>query len=349
MSIYITKTPGVTISTNEGNISSNLVPLKNKTIFELTRKDFNVQFFIIIGTVNAGKIKVRYSGTLSAIVGDYIYLVNSIYTGKFQILSKYTSGSIQYIELDCPFTIQSTGGYFNDIATRENYYLSVALYANNTNLLYQVGSDIKLYLDNKGVGILDLTNRLNDFLNDESENDYSNQVFLPTDFCYFAFQVLEVFDNYTGEYVPATIGEANVYFGINASVPFYEQYRNLFIYYMYYDFVKQNKNKFLTRFEEPQAWRDYPFTLSAHTNSIVDETDTIYNISAVLDFNDLNNAEISSDEVDLGYSIERLVEIGIDWALVPINCEFIEMFIQLDAASETTYVNYGYVLAGYVE
>lgn len=359
MSLYFTKTPAETITNglfgedlSPVTWTSKLLPSRNKVLFEITRKDIT-SFSITVSSNN--KLKIRVNSLYSScVIGDFVYINTAAYKGKFEIIDKFVN-VYNYIEVDTPFIVNTSTGYINLVTYFENYYINVKVFAGdfynkNTAVLNQQGSIIKLYTDNTGVAVLDLSNRLNDFfLNYVDDNDFSTTIHKCKEVCFLAIQTQEVWTGSSNVFIPEPVTDANVFILLNAKVDFKNGFRNLFDYLIasITGTIAQSC-KFLTEFEEPNVWEGLPFTLSFYLPTLKDSTNHQLNCKAIINLLNYAKQTISSSEYAITIDKQNNI-VDITIPTTTLTSPYLSVSAATGTAENTTYVQSGYVLVGYVD
>jgi hypothetical protein len=226
---------------------SRWVAVWNPVVFNWIRKD------ALITSVSAGGVgaRLQLSGSWPAgtAVGQLIRVVTKEYDDVYEIVALPTSSTI---EINASYTMSSTG-YVNMLEARPNYYIELQVRDADNALI----GAIRYTPNEAGLIGADISGILQSKLNNDDDYDFEDggQQFNTNAYCKFTVSTKEFWGGSANSFV----NEGNNWFAVNGAFQIGHEFNGNYI-----DFVIANVNKtgkFLSPFEVPTAFANYPYTL----------------------------------------------------------------------------------------
>ena len=249
MALTITKRPEVDIEANTSYW--NACGDRNPVIYEFSRED------LAVATTNVAaglRVQVNTGVDLTGVLfkGDVVYLSSDVYEADYIVFSVDATS----VTLDTTYIADTVGGYINYL---KNYRISTQIFNSETDQVLTTAA-IQTRTTGAGFAQISYTAVLRAFVTsiDEFGYDVINEADLNASFGFY----IKVTELFTGSNTTVTIDDsASVYYIANAAKQLQELYGvNMGEYVPFVDGDPQAK--WLTKFDRPVMWRDWPFDMS---------------------------------------------------------------------------------------
>jgi hypothetical protein len=353
MSLTIKTTPKASIEVGVNKVipynyqkSSKWNAVYNPIRFSLIRKDFdikNINFDVNINAIYpyvSVDIPLSMESYFTSIVaGDSVYIFNSKYRGIFTVNSiQYVSGVYYYIILETANIGNSSGGYINLNDSFNNYYCETKIYDDDDVL---IGTALNKP-DSEGLITIDIAAWLKTLINCNNEFLY-NQI-NKKDVNLFG----KYYINYTEKWQGGTGSSytaKDYYYFVNAALQLQSDNNGNMAQYCPFNIsvLEVNKAKFLSDFEEPTYFPDYPFDINfiwsnnLSNKSLVKREETF----------DINN--VSKGITDDGLLI--LEKEGVNRLMLKqgySDISYLDVWLETDYLITIKYVINDYIAKGFV-
>jgi len=300
MSLNITSYPQKVVD-NDNNKISRWSAVHHAIKFGMKREDYDIRHYYNATTFVSTIVITNGTVIDNFVAGDKIFVETP--TGSVELtVASYSSPNIIYSEPLALSYNPSLYGYMN-VLSRTNYFIRTLIWGVNlANQYYYIGTSINK-VDASGNAIIDVSAFLKQAVGYENEFDYDaiNEKDLSLGGQYnITFN--ENWVGYEGEY--AAVSANNLRFYVNAAKQIQDEYgSNMGAYVPFYLAASPEVDDnalFLSDFEKPTYFPDYPFDLQfIYSESLAgiittreEETFNVNGVSQSTSSTELNNSQI---------------------------------------------------------
>lgn len=337
----------------ETGFVSKWVAANNPVIFELQRRDIEV-LTAIKATSTTLKVFVSIPLNVSEVptAGQFIYLNTGVWVGKFTVVS----ATVNYIIVSTSkHGSASTTGFLNLLSSRTNFRFECKVNHVVANLITPV-NPISFSPNSEGLAKVNISEVLKSFISIQNDFDYQDtNIADRSGSGIYYVQFREVYTgNLDSEF--SSINQNVEYYFVNAAQQIGAvNGANLAAYVpTFASIADENRAKFLTVFEQPVYWQEYPFSLSfIYSRDLIPsilQVGVDKQLSANEERFDLNSSTLSTEQTVLDNYQKKFVNNVKLNGSYPASVDSVDFWLEINDVEQTEKaVKGGYVTDTYFE